>query len=102
VSKIKRPSGWTVFVTSIVVWTLAPSASAQTDAHLPAGSTSAQQMTEAAVAFVASLRPEQRAAVLYDFTGPNRTNWSNVPVYVHPRPGLRFCGHPCLAKATRR
>jgi hypothetical protein len=47
-------------------------------------------MTEAAVAFVASLRPEQRAAVLYDFTGPNRTNWSNVPVYVHPRPGLRM------------
>jgi len=57
---------------------------------IPTAATSAQQMTEAARAFVASLRPAQRAAAVYAFTGANRTNWSNTPVYVHPRPGLRI------------
>jgi hypothetical protein len=58
--------------------------------EIPETSTSASQMTTAAVAFLDSLRPAQRETVVHAFTGANRSNWSNVPVYVHPRPGLRM------------
>jgi hypothetical protein len=56
----------------------------------PPASMSAQQMTEAAAAFLATLTDEQREAATYAFTGKNRTNWSNVPMFVHVRPGVRF------------
>jgi len=56
----------------------------------PSASTSPQQMTKAAVAFLATLTATQREASTYPFTGENRTNWSNVPMFVHTRPGLRM------------
>jgi len=56
----------------------------------PLASTSAQQMTKAASAFLASLSESQRGAIMYEFTPENRTNWSNTPPFVHDRPGLRF------------
>ncbi|HLF13104.1 MAG TPA: DUF3500 domain-containing protein [Gammaproteobacteria bacterium] len=58
------------------------------DAMLP--STSARQMTDAAVALVALLSPEQQQAAMLPLAGESRTNWSNTPPYVHPRPGLRI------------
>jgi len=58
-------------------------------AEIPAASTSARQMTQAATAFIESLRPAQREAVVHGLDDEARTGWSNVPVYVHPRPGLR-------------
>ena len=57
---------------------------------VPLSSTSARQMTEAAVGFLASLTEAQRDAIMYAFTSENRTGWSNVPPYVHKRPGLRI------------
>ncbi len=56
----------------------------------PSASVSARQMTSAAVAFLASLTESQREAATYAFTAENRTNWSNVPMFVHARPGLRL------------
>ena len=56
----------------------------------PLASTSPQQMTKAAVAFLATLTAPQREAGTYPFTGENRTNWSNVPMFVHTRPGVRM------------
>ena len=52
----------------------------------PLASTSAQQMTKAASAFLASLTESQRDAIVYEFTPENRTNWSNTPPFVHDRP----------------
>lgn len=70
---------------------LLPSAAQlQGAAGIPAASTSARQMTDAAVKFVDSLRPEQREVVVRALNDPERAGWSNVPVYVHPRPGLRI------------
>ncbi len=56
----------------------------------PSASSSARQMTGAAAAFLATLTASQRDAATYPFTGENRTNWSNVPMFVHARPGLRI------------
>ncbi|WP_428103130.1 DUF3500 domain-containing protein [Candidatus Rariloculus sp.] len=55
----------------------------------PPASTSARQMTAAAAAFVELLTPAQRELVTYPVEGEARTDWSNTPPYVHPRPGLR-------------
>ncbi len=62
----------------------------RTAAPTPPASLSAQQMTKAAVAFLTALTDEQREAAMYAFTAENRTNWSNVPMFVHARPGVRF------------
>lgn len=51
---------------------------------------SAQRIHEAAIAFLDSLDERQRAAVTFALEGEGRTNWSNTPPYVHPRPGLRM------------
>ena len=56
----------------------------------PSASSSARQMTGAAAAFLATLTASQRDAATYPFTGEHRTNWSNVPMFVHARPGLRI------------
>jgi len=65
-------------------------AGAQDRANPPTASTSAHQMTTAAVDFLESLSAAQREAVSYAFSEENRTNWSNTPIFVHDRPGLRF------------
>jgi hypothetical protein len=52
------------------------------------GAVSARRMTDAAKALLESLSSEQRAAVMFPLEGEARTNWSNTPPYVHPRPGL--------------
>ena len=62
----------------------------RTEAPIPAASTSARQMTQAAIVFLASLDETQRDGIMYEFTPENRTNWSNTPPYVHRRPGLRI------------
>jgi hypothetical protein len=46
-------------------------------------------MTQAATIFLDGLDESQRAAAQHVFTAANRTNWSNVPMFVHPRPGVR-------------
>lgn len=69
---------------------VAMSAGAQDRADPPLASTSAHQMTAAAADFLESLSAAQREAVSYAFSGENRTNWSNTPIFVHDRPGLRF------------
>ena len=69
------------------------------ESPIPMASTSAQQMTKAALAFLASLDETQRDAIMYEFTPENRTNWSNVPPYVHRRPGLRIAA---LTNAQRQ
>ena len=51
---------------------------------------SAQRIHEAAIAFLESLSEPQRAALTFPLEGEDRTNWSNTPSYVHPRPGLRM------------
>ena len=71
----------------------------RSESPIPLASTSAQQMTNAAVAFLASLDEAQRDAITYEFTPENRTNWSNVPPYVHRRPGLRIAA---LTNAQRQ
>ena len=47
-------------------------------------------MTTAALALLQSLSEEQQNEIIYEFTPANRTNWSNVPLFVHKRPGLRL------------
>lgn len=66
------------------------SVAAQDRADLPPGSLSARQMTASAADFLESLSAAQREAVSYAFSAENRTNWSNTPIFVHDRPGLRF------------
>ena len=66
------------------------SVGAQDRADLPPASVSAHQMTEAAADFLESLSAAQREAVSHAFSVDNRTNWSNTPIFVHDRPGLRF------------
>ena len=55
----------------------------------PPASTSARQMTSAAVALIAILSPAQRNKALFALEDPVRSHWSNVPFFAHPRPGLR-------------
>jgi len=55
----------------------------------PPGSTSAHQMTNAAVALIATLSPPERAKAMFTLDDPIRSHWSNVPFFAHPRPGLR-------------
>lgn len=76
-------------IIAIAAVLLPTAAWSQHAAEIPAASTSARQMTQAAAAFIESLRPEQREAVVHSLDDGARTGWSNVPVYVHPRPGLR-------------
>ncbi len=63
---------------------------AQGAVDIPIASTSASQATEAGAAFVASLRAEQRDAVVHALDAEERSGWSNIPMYTHPRPGLRI------------
>jgi len=53
-------------------------------------SLSAGRMTDAVKALLASLSATERDAVMFSLEGEARTNWSNTPPYVHPRPGLRM------------
>ena len=69
---------------------LPAAARAQTVTDIPLASTTASQATEAGAAFVASLRPEQRAAVVHALDAQERSGWSNIPMFTHPRPGLRI------------
>ena len=87
-SKTHFSSGGLAAATALLAYCGA--ALAQPDLGIPARASSARQMTAAGAALVASLRPEQRERIVLAFTGENRTNWSNVPVYVHARPGLRI------------
>jgi hypothetical protein len=64
--------------------------SAQGAADIPLASTTASQATEAGAAFVASLRAEQRDAVVHAIDAEERSGWSNIPMFTHPRPGLRI------------
>ena len=57
---------------------------------IPLESTSARQMTRAALRFLETLSEPQREGIVYPFAGEHRTNWSNVPPFVHDRPGLRL------------
>jgi len=56
----------------------------------PDGAESAKHMTSAATALLESLSTAQRDIAMFPLQGEARTNWSNTPPYVHPRPGLRM------------
>ena len=78
-------------IVAIVISALLPAAvQAQAVTDIPIASTSASQATDAGAAFVASLRPEQRQAVVHALDDAERSGWSNVPMFAHARPGLRI------------
>jgi hypothetical protein len=80
----------TLLVVGSALILAAPSARAQHAGGSADSSASARQMTEAAVAFLESLEPAQLDAVTFALDDEVRSNWSNVPPYAHPRPGLKF------------
>lgn len=78
-------------IVAIVISALLPAAArAQSATDIPVDSTTASQATEAGAAFVASLRAEQRDAVVHALDAEERSGWSNIPMFTHPRPGLRI------------
>jgi len=78
-------------IVAIAISALLPAAvQAQAATDIPIASTSAHQATEAGAAFIASLRPEQRQAVVHALDDAERSGWSNVPMFAHARPGLRI------------
>jgi hypothetical protein len=68
---------------------LSVGAGAQTT-QLPAASSSAQQMTEAARALLAVLDRREIDTALFALDADERSHWSNVPYRSHHRPGLRL------------
>jgi hypothetical protein len=60
------------------------------NAALPAASTSAQQMADAARALLAALSEEQLAKTMLALDADERSHWSNVPYQAHHRPGLKL------------
>ena len=50
----------------------------------------AQEMSAAANAFIATLKPEQKAKAMFKLDDDNRTRWHFVPTEAHPRYGLTF------------
>ncbi|TAM97050.1 MAG: DUF3500 domain-containing protein [Chitinophagaceae bacterium] len=48
------------------------------------------EMSQAANHFLQTLTPGERQKALLDFHDPTRTEWSNEPVNMHPRKGLRL------------
>jgi hypothetical protein len=65
---------------------------AQTSDAVPAGATSAAQMTTAARALLAALGADELRASLFALDADERSHWSNVPYQAHHRPGLRLGG----------
>ncbi len=85
------PTRYAATIVAIAMSTLLPAtARAQAVADIPLAATTASQATEAGAAFVASLRPAQRAAVVHALDAEERSGWSNIPMFTHPRPGLRI------------
>ena len=68
----------------------APSLAQPPPAPLPAAATSAEQMTAAARALLATLSDAQRKTALLPLDAEERSHWSNVPYQAHHRPGLRL------------
>ena len=80
-----------VTIVAIVISALLPAVTrAQSVSDIPVESTTASQATEAGAAFVASLRAAQRDAVVHALDAEERSGWSNIPMFTHPRPGLRI------------
>ena len=50
----------------------------------------AADMANAANAFLATLKPEQKAKAMFKLDDANRTRWHFVPTEMHPRHGLSF------------
>ena len=50
----------------------------------------AADMANAANAFLATLKPEQKAKATFELDDANRTRWHFVPTEMHPRHGLSF------------
>ncbi|EDY81219.1 hypothetical protein VDG1235_836 [Verrucomicrobiia bacterium DG1235] len=53
-------------------------------------SQSAEQITDATTAFIATLDSEQKKAISLPFDDAKRTGWTNLPVGLAARPGLRY------------
>ena len=85
-----RRKAFRVAIAIVVSGLLCARVAAQPPDSTPATSASAREMTAAAVALLASLRPAERTAATFPLVGEARTNWSNVPAYAHQRPGLRI------------
>jgi len=92
----RRAGGWPLVCLAVVLTAAtAPCATAQqraatnADASVSPQPLDAAHMTAAAIALLASLGPGQVDAASFPLAGEARTNWSNVPPYVHERPGLR-------------
>ena len=50
----------------------------------------ASEMTDAANAFLATLKPDQKAKAIFKLDDNNRTRWHFVPTEMHSRNGLSF------------
>ena len=50
----------------------------------------AQDMANAANAFLATLKPEQKSKAVFQIDDADRTRWHFVPTEMHPRKGLSF------------
>ena len=50
----------------------------------------ASEMTDAANAFLATLKPDQKAKAIFKLDDNNRTRWHFVPTEMHSRHGLSF------------
>lgn len=59
-------------------------------AQAPPAATSAQQMANAARAFIATLDEAELGAALLALDAEERSHWSNVPYQAHHRPGLKL------------
>ncbi len=57
---------------------------------LPTAATSAQQMTNAARALLATLDAAELDETLFALDAEERSHWSNVPFQAHHRPGLKI------------
>jgi hypothetical protein len=67
-----------------------PAGAQQTDVlSAPPASTTARQMTEAAVMLIATMSPTERDKAMFPIDDPTRSHWSNVPFFAHARPGFR-------------
>src|SRR5205809_493474 len=85
---IFRPLLWVALIVPVVVFT------AQRSGTPSAGPSSATNTTgrvvAAASAFLATLGDAERTTVMFDFNGPQRTGWSNLPSGIFTRQGLRL------------
>src|ERR1700740_3720507 len=87
------PALGAVILVCLALYTKQTPAPRATSAPAPAQDKAAEQTTRAADAakkFLATLNDEQRARALLDFKSSKKSRWSNLPVTMVPRNGVRM------------